>query len=77
MTTTNMPGYTADASLYKMTGFGRATITLSQDTAESVQPAMRASCVILDRLLANSIVYGNPYQQAFFTGAMLGAGCFG
>lgn len=77
MNTMNIPGFTADASFFKTAGFGMATVALSENNTDSVQPAMRASCVILFRLWADSEVYENSYGQAFFLGALLGAGCFG
>ena len=42
MNTTTMPGFTAEASVYRTGGFGKTTATLSQETLEGVQPAMRA-----------------------------------
>jgi hypothetical protein len=46
MNTTTMPGFTADASLYKMDDFRTATVISCQDTGENVQPAMIATCAV-------------------------------
>jgi hypothetical protein len=38
MNTMTMPGFTAEASLYSKGGFDEATVTVSQNTTERVQP---------------------------------------
>jgi hypothetical protein len=73
----NIPGFTAEVSLLKGRNFGTIGTAVFQDAAEIVEPAMRPACVSLSQLLADSIVYDNPYMKVFITGAMMGAGCFG
>ena len=77
MNALNIPGFTAEASLEKMAVYRMTRAYSSQDVAQSVEPAMRRSCAILDRLFVNSVVYGDEAGKAFFLGAMVGAGCFG
>jgi hypothetical protein len=77
----NMPGFTAEASLCKMGNFCTTTVTISQNTRESVQPARSRVCGILQGLLSSTTdpdgFNADPAWWPFFLGAMHGAGCFG
>ncbi len=72
-----IPQFTAELSLLTGRNVGASGTTFPQDTANYVEPAMKAVCVSLSYLLADSIVYGNPTMQLVITRAMISAGCFG
>jgi hypothetical protein len=70
-----MPGFTAEASLYGKGGFGKATIT--ENTTERVQPALRLTCFSLGVLYEDYVNLG-PYgwqMAAFLKGYASGIGC--
>ena len=77
MKTMHVPGFTADASLYKRSAFGMATVTVSQNTAERVQPAMtkQGTCYDIGQMMYRAADSGNDGLANFFWGVFVGFGC--
>ena len=73
----NMPGFTAENSIYKGTGrFGPATAFDPQDASGSVQPAARRLCDVLAELVWAAYNEGAYHRGEFWGNVMEGAGCF-
>jgi hypothetical protein len=78
MTTTSMPGFTAEISLYRtgkhyMAGAG----VFDHQTARAyLQPAMRDTCEVLSGLLRDAYAQGSYTEAQFFYEVMEVAGCF-
>ena len=72
----NMPGFTAENSLYvARESYGVAT-TFDGQTSASVQPAVRRLCDVLAELVWGAYNEG-AYNRAEFWGNVMGrAGCF-
>jgi hypothetical protein len=72
MNTMTMPGFTAEASLYKRGGFGMATVTGSPNTTERVQPAL--TCFDMGVQWSDAINRDDQIA-AFWAGFAQGYGC--
>jgi hypothetical protein len=76
MTTTSMPGFTAEISLCKTEKHYVAGVFNPQSDSVYVQPAMSNTCEVLYGLLWDAY-FNRSYEAAqFFYDAMEGAGCF-
>jgi hypothetical protein len=75
MTTTRMPGFTAESSLYT-TGKHYMAGVFDPQAAACVQPAVRNTCEVLSGLLWDAYLGGSYTAAQFFYDAMEAAGCF-
>ena len=66
----NMPGFTAENSLYRA-GENYGAAFVGQDASASVQPAVRRLCDVLAEL-----VWGAYNRAEFWDNVMDSAGCF-
>lgn len=70
-----MPGFTADDSMYTKHGIGVTHVTVSQNTTERIQPAMRYNCFNLGTIVGHFIWDGNLGMAFFWAGIAKGLGC--
>jgi hypothetical protein len=77
MNAVNMPGFTADKSLYKKGDFRVTAIIAHHNATEKVQLAMIDVCALLKRDFDASVAAKNWTGVLVFWAAMDGAGCFG
>lgn len=71
----NMPGFTAENSLYmRSEKYGAAFV--SEDASASVQPAMRRLCDVLAELVWGAYNEGAYNRAEFWENVMDSAGCF-
>lgn len=72
----NMPGFTAENSLYvPRESYGVAT-TFAAQTSGSVEPAVRRLCDVLSELVWGAYNEGAYNRAEFWGNVMEGAGCF-
>lgn len=77
MTTTSMPGFTAETSLSRTEVYYMASVFDSQSDPEYVQPAVRNdTCEVLSGLLWDAYLTRSYTAAQFFYDAMNAAGCF-
>jgi hypothetical protein len=70
-----MPGFTAEASVYKTDRFTRTTNTAPNNTTQSVQPALRGNCFALGMLWEAAVTRDDEAWATFYLHVALGAGC--
>jgi hypothetical protein len=71
-----MPGFTAEASLYRTGGlYCMATAFNSQNASANVQPAIRPDRFCRQALHAWSVADPGSGWEEFWMGAYIGAGC--
>jgi hypothetical protein len=75
MNTMTMPGFTAEDSIYSKGGFDKATVPVSKNTTERVQPAMRFNCFTLGRAYFDALFADNLGLAHFLFGYARGIGC--
>lgn len=76
MTTTSMPGFTAEIALYKKREPYMAGIFDRQTHREYVQPAAINACDVLSHSLWEAYLSHSYTAAQFYYDAMVGAGCF-
>ena len=73
----NMPGFTAENSLYvAKESYGMATAFDSPNTSASVQPAVRRLCDVVAELVWGAYNEGAYNRAEFWGNVMEAAGCF-
>ena len=73
----NMPGFTAENSIYKTRGrYCMSTAFDSQNASANVQPALPRICGVLSELLWGAYNEGAYNMGEFWQNVMEGAGCF-
>ena len=77
MNNMNMPGFTAENSIYENRGrYGMATAFDSQNASANVQPAVRRLCEVLSELTWGAYNEGAYNRAEFWGNVMESAGCF-
>ena len=71
----NMPGFTAENSLYRARETYEAAF-VGQDASASVQPAVRRLCDVLAELVWGAYNEGAYNRAEFWDNVMDSAGCF-
>ena len=73
----NMPGFTAENSLYVASeAYGMTTAFDGQDISASVQPALPRLCHVLSELVWGAYNEGAYNRAEFWGNVMDSAGCF-
>jgi hypothetical protein len=72
----NMPGFTAENSLYVARESYGAANTFDGEASASVQPAVRRLCDVLSELVWGAYNEGAYNRAEFWGNVMEGAGCF-
>jgi hypothetical protein len=75
MNTVTMPGFTADASLYKMVGFRGAAPIIHSNNGGNVQPALKMTCFNIGVAYAYAYSSGNLALADFWIGMSIAFKC--
>ena len=77
MSTMNMPGFTAENSIYEAKGHYLLTTTFdTQDVLANVQPALPRICDVVAELVWGAYNEGAYNRGEFWLNVMERAGCF-
>lgn len=76
MNTMTIPGFTAEASLYRKGAFGKATVAASQNTTARVQPAIRYyTCFNIGSVYEDFLEQDDYVMAGYWYGVAKGLGC--